>query len=165
MLKTLSPLLLIIVLPAFSASASLAVIADLGGESTAPLFSAIEPEPEHRLSPPAAIPLEEAVFPVISSRLSPGAFTPRALSLPGMTPLFLMGDDPLSLRWLSEKQAMLISLDATGLVVNVASAERLQRLRENAGALTLLPVSGDDLAERLQLKHYPVLITGSGLSQ
>jgi hypothetical protein len=29
--------------------------------------------------------------------------------------------------------------------------------------LVLLPVSGDDLAQRLGIKHYPVLITATGI--
>ena len=57
------------------------------------------------------------------------------------------------------------SLRATGLVVNVASEACFRVLQQQTGALTLLPVSGDDLAQRLQLSAYPELITDSGLSQ
>ncbi|EAS1759739.1 integrating conjugative element protein [Salmonella enterica] len=164
MLKYLLPALL------FSLShvshAALTVVADLGGESTAPLFEAIAPESESTsgLSAPA-IPLEEAIFPIESSHLHPGSVLSRPLSLPGMMPLFLIGDDPLSLRWLAQQQDTLKSLNATGLVVNVASETRLNALRQYADGLVLLPVSGDDLAVRLQLKAYPVLITDTGLSQ
>nr|MBF3175129.1 DUF2859 domain-containing protein [Pseudomonas aeruginosa] len=30
---------------------------------------------------------------------------------------------------------------------------------------TLAPASGDDLAQRLGLRHYPVLITATGIEQ
>lgn len=148
-------------------NAALTVVADLGGEPVEPLFKAIETVPDagDMVSAKPAVPLMQAIFPVFSSRLHPGEIPPRKLSLPGMPPVFLLGDDPLSLRWLKEKQQQLAAINATGLVVNVASRERFQALRQHAGVLTLLPVSGDDLAQRLQLSAYPVLITGSGVSQ
>ncbi|WP_079969515.1 integrating conjugative element protein [Salmonella enterica] len=164
MLKIVIPALLLSL--SCASHAALTAVADLGGESTAPLFEAIAPEPESASGLPApAIPLEDAIFPVVSSRLHPGVVTSRPLSLPGMTPLFILGDDPLSLHWLAQQRATLKSLNATGLVVNVASAENLEKLRQHADGLTLLPASGDDLAVRLQLGAYPVLIMDTGLSQ
>ena len=38
-------------------------------------------------------------------------------------------------------------------------------LRRLAPGLTLSPASGDDLAQRLGLRHYPVLITSTGVEQ
>lgn len=164
MLKIIIPVLLLSL--SSTVSAVLTVVADLGGESTAPLFEMIAPDAGNpTISPVQAVPLETAVFPVVSSRLHPGTVAPRSLSLPGMTPLFIIGDDPLSIRWLAQRRETLISLNATGLVVNVASAENLEKLRQQAGGLALLPTSGDDLAQRLQLNTYPALITDSGLSQ
>lgn len=148
-----------------NAGATLTVIADLGGESTTSLFEAVIPDSENLWDTPPAVPLEAALFPVVSPDLHPGKTAPRLLSLPGISPLFILGDDPLSLRWLADKKKVLLSLNAIGLVVNVASETRLGVLRQQAGGLKLLPVSGDDLAQRLQLETYPVLITESGLSQ
>lgn len=163
MLKCLLPALLLSL--SCASHAALTVVADSGGESTAPLFEAITPADDDNISSAQAIPLESALFPVISSRLQPGVVTSRPLSLPGMTPLFLIGDDPLSDRWLAQQLPVLKSLNASGLVVNVATAENLEKLREQADGLILLPVSGDDLAARLQLDAYPVLITDTELSQ
>ncbi|EBZ5771681.1 integrating conjugative element protein [Salmonella enterica subsp. enterica serovar Redlands] len=170
MLKTLLPaLMMVLSVPSFAA---LTVVADLGGESTAPLFESINPVPERSVpgvptasSSAQPVPLNEAVFPVVSHSLHPGTVTPRPLSLPGMTPLFLVGDDPQSLRWLSQRRAELKSLNATGLVVSVSSQARFEALQQQAQGIILLPASGDDLAARLQLDTYPVLITGEGLSQ
>ena len=52
-----------------------------------------------------------------------------------------------------------------GLVVNVESMAALTALRRLAPGLTLAPASGDDLAHRLGLRHYPVLITATGVEQ
>ena len=162
MLKSLTVLILLFSL---RCAAALTVVADLGGEPAAGLFAALEPATNDISSPSvSAVPLTLALFPVVSTRLHPGEVTAQKMTLPGMAPLFLLGDDPLSLRWLRENQARLRSLHATGLVVSVASAARFQALQALAGTLTLLPVSGDDLAQRLHLSAYPVLVTDHGLS-
>jgi len=165
MLKSLFPVLFLSC--SLSCHASLTVVADLGGESTTPLFDAIAPRDQDNIpSPdtPVTSP-EQAVFPVVSQRLHPGSVSSRTLSLPGMTPLFLLGDDPRSLQWLKQQYTHLVSLNATGLVVSVKTAHHLAWLQQQAPGLTLLPASGDDLAARLQLDAYPVLITDAGLSQ
>lgn len=105
------------------------------------------------------------VLPVRSARLSPGAVPPTALSLPSMTPLFLVGQDTASLEWLSRHAQALQELGANGLAVEVDDARALRRIQMTAPELNIWPVSGDDIAERLELKHYPVLITPTGLEQ
>lgn len=164
MLKSLLPVLLLVLTS--RCFAELTVVADLGGESVDTLYEAIQPESDvEYVTPAMPVPLAQALFPVTSASLQPGVVSSRALSLPGLSPLFLIGDDPLSQRWLAEHKKVLLSMNATGLVVSVASAGRLEALRQLAGELTLLPASGDDLAKRLSLNHYPVLITTTGLSQ
>ena len=54
---------------------------------------------------------------------------------------------------------------AVGLVVNVETVQGLARLRALVPGVPLAPVVGDDLAERLGLRHYPVLITATGIEQ
>ncbi|MFI7836135.1 integrating conjugative element protein [Pseudomonas asiatica] len=115
-------------------------------------------------SPPAPITLNW-VLPVRSARLSPGIVPPRALSLPSMTPLFLVGQDAASLEWLSRHAQALQDLGANGLAVEVDDARALRRIHMAAPRLNIWPVSGDDIAERLELDHYPLLITPTGLQQ
>lgn len=105
------------------------------------------------------------VLPVHSARLSPGAVQPRALRLPGMTPLFLVGQDNTSLEWLSRHAQALQDLGANGLAIEVDDARALRRIQMTAPKLNIWPVSGDDIAERLELAHYPLLITPTGLEQ
>jgi len=105
------------------------------------------------------------VLPVHSARLTPGAVPPRKLDLPGITPLFLVGQDPASLKWLAQHALRLQDLGASGLAVEVADAQALRRIQAAAQGLEIWPVSGDDIAERLDLQHYPVLITPTGLEQ
>lgn len=108
---------------------------------------------------------ESAMLPVTSPSLSPGKLTPRPLKLPGLPRLFLVGDDPHSLAWLTQRGETLQQMRAVGLAIEVADAAALQRLRAAAPGLTILPISGEDIARRLGLLHYPVLITGSALEQ
>ncbi|HDS0918373.1 TPA: integrating conjugative element protein [Pseudomonas putida] len=115
-------------------------------------------------NPPAPTTLNW-VLPVRSAHLSPGAVPPRALSLPGITPLFLVGQDTTSLEWLSRHAQALQDLGANGLAVEVDDVQALRRIQTAAPALNIWPVSGDDIAKRLELEHYPVLITPTGLEQ
>jgi integrating conjugative element protein (TIGR03765 family) len=115
-------------------------------------------------SPPAPTTLNW-VLPVRSARLSPGAVPSRALNLPGMRPLFLVGQDTTSLEWLSRHAQALQDLGANGLAVEVDDARALRRIQMTAPKLGIWPVSGDDIAERLELEHYPVLIMPTGLEQ
>ena len=105
------------------------------------------------------------MLPVKSEQLSPGDVPRRVIQAPGLTPIFLIGDDDRSRAWLRQRGPALRDRNAIGLVVNVETAQALASLRQVAGGLTLSPVSGDDLAARLGLKHYPVLITATGIEQ
>lgn len=117
----------------------------------------------------SAVPMqaldEARLLPVITRNLHPGQQPHLALNLPGMTPLFLIGDDPLSTEWLRQHRDALKTLHATGLVVNVTTLARLNALRTIDPALALLPVSADDMAKHLPITTYPVLITDKGLEQ
>lgn len=152
----------------------LVVVEDHGGTSALPYYQALDlpPRQDRTLPPPISVPSpggktfsEADMLPVRSERLSPGDEPRRVIQAPGLTPVFLVGDDERSRLWLQERKTALHEIGAIGLVVNVGSAEALAALRKLTPDLTLSPVSGDDLAQRLGLKHYPVLITASGIEQ
>ena len=112
------------------------------------------------------VPYDEALLlPIRSPSLRPGPVENRPVNLPGITALFLIGDDPRSHAWLQQRLPDLQRLGAAGLVVNVESAATLQALRDSAPSLSLTPVPGDDLAQRLGLRGYPVLITATAIEQ
>ena len=156
-----------------TAAAPLIVVEDRGGASALPYYQPLNPQPD-QATPPAPMPAprvdnaaeaEAAMLPVRSSQLSPGDVQRRVIRAPGLTALFLVGDDERSRAWLWQRRAELRELGAVGLVVNVESMAALTALRRLAPGLTLSPASGDDLAQRLGLRHYPVLITSTGVEQ
>ncbi|MEB1846796.1 integrating conjugative element protein [Xanthomonas campestris pv. campestris] len=154
-----------------TASAPLIVVEDRGGASALPYYQPLNPQPDDTARP-APLPrprvgnsAEAAMLPVRSANLSPGDVPRRVIRAPGLTPLFLVGDDARSRAWLRQRHAALRELGAVGLVVNVESTAALVELRRLAPGLTLSPASGDDLAQRLGLRHYPVLITATGIEQ
>ncbi|MDG2961720.1 integrating conjugative element protein [Exercitatus varius] len=159
----------VIILSSGIATAELNVIADLGGESAVRFYEGIQPEHDDNAIPqPHALPAkitEADMLPVVSHKLSPGVVQQRILDLPAMQPIFLLGADPISARWLATNVEKLKNTNAMGLVVNVKTLDELNGLRAIAPGITLLPSSADDLAERIQLSHYPVLLTATGLSQ
>ncbi|EDR5078600.1 integrating conjugative element protein [Salmonella enterica] len=158
-----------------SSMAALNVIADLGGESTAPLFDAINNEnneftPPRSLdstvtsAPPGAVDVSD-MLPVTTPEMSAGKVEARELNLTGMTPVFLVGDDALSREWLALRRDELKRRHATGLVVNISDKAALAELQRLVPGVTLLPASASEIARRLQLSNYPVLITSAGLAQ
>ncbi|MEQ4903619.1 integrating conjugative element protein [Enterobacter hormaechei] len=163
--------ILLISIPCLSAAA-LTVVADLGGIPTAPFFEGINDltEPKKMAYQPLTPKLKSQatvidILPVSTSELTPGMVESRRLQLPGMRATFIVGDDALSRRWLHLKRDHLLQLNAIGLVTNVSHKAALDDLQQHAEGLELLPVSVSDLAQRLQLTHYPLLITEKGLEQ
>lgn len=166
-LKSLSVLIGLIF--SLTSHAELNVVADLGGEDASPYFEAVNKQPG--MSAPAPVmqpPVRQglaAMLPVVTPELSPGEVEARPLQLPGIGALFLVGDDALSRAWLKAHADALAERHAAGMIVSVESIDAVQELRELAPGVPLAPASGSALARRLQLQHYPVLITDTGLSQ
>lgn len=153
----------------------LIVVEDRGGASALPYYRALNllPEPNDlsRLPLPSvpSVPMKpygEANFlPVHSARLTPGPVRRRVIAAPGLRPLCLIGQDVRSRAWLKQRLPTLQALHVVGLVVQVASYADLEALRHLAPGVPLVPAPGDDLARRLNLHHYPVLITPTGIEQ
>ena len=169
------PLLGLLALTAHAADQPLVVVEDRGGASALPYYQALDLQPQASLRerPPPRIELpppgerlgEADMLPVRSPSLTPGAIERRVIEAPGLRPLFLLGDDERSRLWLRQRTDTLRKLGAVGLVVNVESQDSLDALRRLAPELVLSPVSADDLARRLGIHHYPVLITATGIEQ
>lgn len=169
------PLALIAASASIETAAPLVVVEDHGGVSALPYYQALAIQAPGGAEPSASAPLlpvpdssidaEARMLPVRSARLTPGNEPSRTIRAPGLTPLFLVGDDDRSRAWLRERGQALQSLHAAGMVVNVASPQALAALRRLVPGLTLSPASGDDLAQRLGIRHYPLLITATGIEQ
>ncbi|MFJ5483743.1 integrating conjugative element protein [Pectobacterium actinidiae] len=162
------------VLPPLHATEPLIVVEDRGGASALPYYQALDLQPRNGSAArpaiivpqlPATRASEADMLPVHSPKLTPGAVARRVIDAPGMQPFFLVGDDEASHAWLSRRAESLAERGAVGLVVNVESADGLARLRAAAPGVQFAPVAADDLAGRLGLRHYPVLITSTGIEQ
>lgn len=162
--------------PVPNPTSTLIVVMDQGGAAATPYYRALHllPGPPSteapRLPAPPAAPrakhYREADFlPVRSRRMSPGHVAPQTLNLPGLSPIFIVGDDPDSARWLSTSADLLRRLRAVGFVVNVETDDRLRRLRAAAPGIQLVPAVIDNFATSIGLTHYPALITPTGIEQ
>lgn len=165
----LTALCVIIVARAFANP--LTVIYDSGDtQPLAPYLAVFGESPESEGANASASPSLGAaelrqLLPITSPRLTPGPVARQTIARPFTAPMFLIGSDPLSARWLLQHHARLAKLGAVGLIVEVPDEAALQRIVELAAGLTVLPASGSDLAETLNLTHYPVLITQDGIEQ
>ncbi|BCN39513.1 MULTISPECIES: integrating conjugative element protein [Comamonadaceae] len=168
-------LMLLAALPLVTNAAEpLIVVEDRGGTSALPYYDALNLQPRGNSAarPPIPTPKipatpadEAAMLPVRSAKLTPGTVSRRVIEAPGLRPFVVVGDDEVSQAWLHRHAASLRGRGAVGLVVNVETAQALARLRALAPGVPLAPATGDDLAERLGLRHYPVLITATGIEQ
>lgn len=154
------------------AQPQLTVAGDQPNDFTRPHFQVSRPPINNKIQPDRAIHADLSSFadeawilPIHSSHLSPGQITSRALSMPGLRPFFLVGEDPQSLDWLRQRATELKEMGAAGLAIEVVDTEALARIRAAAPGITILPVNGNDIATRLQIEHYPVLITATSLEQ
>ncbi|WP_404360449.1 PFL_4695 family integrating conjugative element protein [Methylotuvimicrobium sp. KM1] len=112
------------------------------------------------------IPQNVDPLPVLSQALTPGPVQSRVIDRPGLDrPVFIVGYDELSLKWLRHNLEPLKRHRATGIVVNVENQDQLRQLRQAAEGLEVNPVPGDKIARKLELTHYPVLISKNRIEQ
>lgn len=104
------------------------------------------------------------MLPVSTPELKPGKVATQALPKEVVLsqPLFIVGDDAFSYRWLEAKQDYLRRINAKGIVVN---SSKQGWLRLSRYALPLYPVQGRDFAKAFGLTHYPVLIEHRTIKQ
>lgn len=147
------------------------VIADHGGESIERYLPTDETR-EKRLKETwrdrASKRLVNAHFPVVSKSLSVGRVTPEEAQgikhqIAGK-PMFIIGYDHVSIKWLKKNSRKLADKGAIGLVVNVDTQEQMNELQVIAGKGVLMqPTPGDRLAKHLKIKHYPFYMDNNGV--
>lgn len=151
-------------------SSRLTVVADFGGESARPYYASIlatdtSDQKDSRSDRTAPFSIAD-MLPVRTPELTPGWVESRSLDLPvGFQPIFIVGDDPASLDWLSAKADELRRTGAAGIAVNVASEQAFWQIQQAAPGVSIDPVSGHELAVKIGIRHYPVLITRTELVQ
>ncbi|WP_405046145.1 integrating conjugative element protein [Pseudomonas serbiensis] len=164
LIRVLGILLSLMVLPAYAAQ--IIVVDDKGGASALPYYRSLNPQPQAATAPLIAPdPRAAEGLPIRSKNLTPGQIQGRVINAPGLQPLFIVGDDEASRLWLLKHSDQLRNIQAVGLIVNVASHERLAVIRSWVEGVVMSPASGDDLVQRLGLNHYPALITATAIEQ
>ena len=107
----------------------------------------------------------ERLLPIRSSGLTTGKVEPRILQQPFARPFFLIGSDPFSREWLATYRDRLVEIGAVGMLVEAETLDDLRAIAQIANGLPILPASANDIAEALDLVHYPVLITKDSIEQ
>jgi integrating conjugative element protein (TIGR03765 family) len=144
------------------------VIYDSG--KTQPLsryLAAIKTEvPRSRIRLPQTVTPSLENLPVRTPEMTPGAVIARHIDQPHLSrPLFLVGNDDRSKRWLEHYREKLIEAQAVGMVIDVETKQELDELKRIGKGLQLVAAPGTQLAKQLGIAHYPVLISKSRIEQ
>jgi integrating conjugative element protein (TIGR03765 family) len=150
----MSVMTLVLAHPALSAQ--LVVLDDQGGRPF--MLNGKHQRAGLRATPPRDIRFS-IDFPVRTTRLSPGqmATTPTPLHQ-GQQPLFVIGNDDVSLDWIEVNKPYLLEIGARGFVVSVDTEQDWHQLREWLAPLDVKAVTGDAFHEVFGLTHYPFLL-------
>ena len=94
----------------------------------------------------------------VKSKASNGLVSRHHVAFSGFSnAIFIIGDDPVSKKWLIEHTDELRQLHALGFITNIERTETLNELQTISG-LPLLPANVDDLMEILGTNHYPLML-------
>jgi integrating conjugative element protein (TIGR03765 family) len=112
--------------------------------------------------------LAGAHFPVRTAGMSVGRISDNEASniqyQLATSPMFIIGYDPVSIRWLKANRELLSQKRAIGLVVNIESNEEMMELQNIAGdGIAMQPTPGDRMAEQLNVRHYPFYLDNQGV--
>jgi integrating conjugative element protein (TIGR03765 family) len=104
------------------------------------------------------------MLPVSTPGMKPGKVAMQAANHRQLRrPIFIVGDDLMSFKWLTARHKKLKSINAIGMAVNVRNVSGLNRLQQFG--LPIYPVKGNDFAKAFNINRYPVLIESSTISQ
>jgi integrating conjugative element protein (TIGR03765 family) len=151
-----------------TATAAPVVIYDSGRTKLMSRYlAAIKTEvPRSRIQLPQTVTPSLENLPVRTPEMMPGPVTARHIDQPHLSrPLFLLGYDDRSKRWLTQYRDKLIEAQAVGMIVNVEIQEELDKLERIGNGLEMIAAPGAQLAKQLGLTHYPVLISKSRIEQ
>lgn len=124
--------------------------------------------PQPTAVPPAPNPesLASRIFPVHTLEMTPGEAQVRTVDFPQLPrPIFLIGTDDRSRNWLLRYRGRLEEVQAIGLVVEAGSEQDFLSIKEIAGGLEMASAPASGLPKRLDLRHYPILITRTLIEQ
>jgi integrating conjugative element protein (TIGR03765 family) len=110
---------------------------------------------------PPASPIT-GMFPLKTSKLSPGRAAPSKVKMLIAMPIFVIGDDEQSRQWMSRNEKLLFDSNATGIVVQAATEAQFWALRKQYPSLRMVPANGDELFRAFGLSRYPFLIKTGG---
>jgi len=113
------------------------------------------------------IPVEKPKYENIKTpEMTVGKVQAKKINLPMlMSPIFLIGTDNQSKRWLSSNKDALIKMSAVGMIINTSSEQDTVETLNLASGLLVTTASASTLARRFKLRHYPILITKNRVQQ
>ncbi len=167
-------ILLLLISGSSQVLAQLIEIANYGGVSTEQYFKRItmdDPQQNSSIGQPLnkaqLAALAKKRFPIKSRLLKPGKLRShhwRSAKFMS-TQIAMLGYDRLSVQWLQKNKKKLEQQKVIIMVVNVKTQKQFNKIKAFLPDNQVMAMSGDDVAQQLQIKYYPVLINARGIEQ
>lgn len=136
----------------------------------APAFQNSNPSkrtPMRPVAPDASRAPLPVTFPVRTTSMRPGTLhsATHGVKLQSWLPtgVFLVGTDEMSKAWIVRNRDVLARQRAAGIVVHADNMDAFRSVQVLGRGLPMAPSSAEDLAKRLRLNVYPVLIRPDGV--
>ena len=156
------------VLVVFKPAMALDVVADSGNTVDAQQFLLGQPDLSHIdianakiIANKENLKVENVLYPAISDASS-GIFKSKACAKLD-TPIFIVGSDDFSIKWLKNNEKYLKKINAYGLITNIKDESEKKRVEAIANT-HLMPANNSTL-KALGVDTYPVLIKRGECSQ
>lgn len=103
---------------------------------------------------------------VSTPEMTVGKVQQRKINFPLLpAPIFMIGTDKTSQKWLSNNKTALINMAAVGMIINTRSEKDTLETLKLATGLTVSTASATTFANQFKLRHYPVLISKTAIQQ
>lgn len=155
-------MLIILILPGFANSAKLQLLYDTGNSN----LIKYQKDPKIKLERPDPIKFLASQFPVVSKKWKLGEFESKRIHFKEMkSPIFVIGCDDTSLRWVEHRRKLIENKRVLGFVINCNSFDDYNSLKAAIYPIVVQPINFDSLADYLKHDQYPAYIHQTAIEQ
>lgn len=123
-------------------------------------------DPKMMLERADPVTVMASAFPIKTSAWSLGTFSSKEISLPEMkSPIFFVGCDDVSSRWVVQRSALIEERRALGFVVDCPSIEQFKLFKANIYPIIVQAANMDKIVSHIGHGIYPAYVHSRAIEQ